>query len=92
MKKILPGEELVLGPKHPIVLSGPEVGDDQQRSDDGHCDPMSNNGFGAASLAESLGSSGASGKPHDVDDAETEDDEDGVKCIKCDKVFHDIFT
>ena len=77
MRKVLPGEELLLGPKDPIVLDPSAT---------------ANSGHGGPESIHDLHQESASNSSLTKMDIEEEDDEDdGVKCIKCDKVFHDIF-
>ncbi len=76
IRKISPGEELLLGPREPIQLDGMNEGDNDVDVDDGD---------GENENDESKNESGN-------EETDEEGEDGSVKCIKCDKIFHDIFV
>ena len=108
IRRIPPGEELLLGNKDPIQLDGSgmeqhsqggmtlsDADEDRERDTNGNTNLGGGSGTGGL-LALSVGglaSDSAGGKHSGTDeDTEDEDDDSGRKCIKCDKIFHDIYT
>ena len=108
IRRIPPGEELLLGNKDPIQLDGNGM-DQQSQSgitlsasdEDRERDANGNTNIGGGSGAGGLlalsvgGLAGTSpGGKHSgaEEDTDDEDDDNGRKCIKCDKIFHDIYT
>ena len=95
LRKILPGEELSLGPKEPIVLdpSAAEAGSADHGSQFGHQlaaadhSPLS----GGGGHADGSSSEGGLTKMDVLEEEDYEDDDNGVKCIKCDKIFQNYF-
>ena len=95
LRKILPGEELSLGPKEPIVLdpsAADAAGSAEHSSPFGHQmadhSPLSG---GGGHGADGSSSEGGLTKMDVLEEEDYEDDDTGVKCIKCDKIFQNYF-